>query len=82
MKIKDYRNKIRQLERLYHVHRPACVGVDELRSWCGVAASLLAELESLQCSRAKPADEADKAKICAQVAEFLARQPCPVEARR
>ncbi len=73
VRVAEFRQEIRALERQVNVHYHACVGVGEVQRWMAVTALRASELKSLRCVRAAPEDRASQVRAIEQAqAQLLA----------
>jgi hypothetical protein len=77
VKVSEFRGKIEHLERVFNVDRHACVGDKEKADWCGRVKNVLADLEGMECPRAKSDDLERCASIIAKVKAYLVDSPEP-----
>ncbi len=71
MKIAEYRQKLGHLERVFNVHRHACVSNEEKAYWFDLARRVLSEVEPIKCARASQDDIERKDRIVRKVSHFL-----------
>lgn len=56
VKVAAFRNAVDHLFRVVNVDYHACVRADELRNWQSIASRVLAEVDALECKRARQDD--------------------------
>lgn len=77
VKVSEFRGKIEHLERVFNVDRHACVCDKEKADWCGRVKNVLADLEGMECPRAKAEDLECCVSIIAKVKAYLIDNPEP-----
>lgn len=75
--VAKFRGKIEHLERVFNVDRHACIGDEEKADWCGRVKNVLADLEGMECTRAKVDDLERCAAIITKVKAYLVDNPEP-----
>lgn len=71
VRVSEFRDQIRHLERVIHVDAKACVGDKEKQYCVRVAKSVGSALINMECKTAKEQDLMDKERILDQSFHFI-----------